>query len=174
MCWTPTCSSAESMWVKESEKSGWGGGDNAEGESSRHQTLRVCLSTSKCVCEWERERKEENRREIRESLKWDSKDRSAQIDIAITKKAIPQLGIHLHTLESGLLSSHCFSEVGSVAYHTQANHMKRSSLGSHCARANHKEPIYRACCSWYKRKKSIQIPRGECKLPKRKTTSVSS
>ena len=48
-----------------------GGGDNAEGESSRHQTLCVCLSTSKCVrvCEREREERGKQEREIRESLK---------------------------------------------------------------------------------------------------------
>lgn len=40
-------------------------------------------------------------REIRGDLKLDSRERRAQIDIAITQKAIPQLGIHLHILESG-------------------------------------------------------------------------
>lgn len=75
----------------------WGRRDNTKGESGR---FCVCLST--CIIARE---EEERGRELRESPKWDSKERSAQIDIAITKKAIPQLGIYLHTLEPGCSSA---------------------------------------------------------------------
>lgn len=78
------------MWVKESEKSGRRR-DNAEGASGR-----LCVRVWACARE-----EEECGRAIGESLKWESKDRSAQIDIAITRKAIPQLQIHLHALELG-------------------------------------------------------------------------
>lgn len=43
---------------------------------------------------------------------------NAQIDIAITKKAIPQLGIHLHTLEPGC-SPATVSEPSPAVSHTQ-------------------------------------------------------
>lgn len=49
-----------------------------------------------------------------------AEDRSAQIDTAITRKAIPQLGMHLHTLGGGSLSSRRFSEVGEKKGHRQA------------------------------------------------------
>lgn len=95
ICWTPTCSSAESMWDKEREKNQ---GKERQCRGIKWQTVCVCVCLSTCASAGE---EEESGREIRESLKWDSTDRSAQIDIAITKKAIPQLGIHLHTLKPG-------------------------------------------------------------------------
>lgn len=90
----------------EQRKKIWGSRDNAEGESSR---LCVCLS----MCAWARE-EEVSMREIRESLKWDDKDRKAQIDIAITKKTILQLGIHLHTLGVRWLTSHWLHSISLI------------------------------------------------------------
>lgn len=83
----------------------WGKQRQCEGRGSSR--LCVCLS----MCAWARKKeREESSREIRERLKWDSKDRKAQIDIAITKKTISQLGIHLHTLGLRCLSNHSFSK----------------------------------------------------------------
>lgn len=92
--------------VSQGEWKNWGKQRQCGGRGSSR--LCVCLS----MCAWAREKERERKSggEIRESLKWDSKDRKAQIDIAITKKTISQLGIHLHTLGLRCLSNHSFSE----------------------------------------------------------------
>lgn len=73
-----------------------------EGETMWREKAAFSACVSDHAHVYKRGREEEGSgREKRESLKWDSKYRSAQIDIAITKKAISQLGIYLHTLEQG-------------------------------------------------------------------------
>lgn len=145
------------MWVKEREKNRRGGGKERQCGGRKRQTLPVCL------------REEGSGREIRESLKWDSKDRSAQIDIAITKKAIPQLGIHLHTLERG-----CSPATVSLRLARRRLIHKRSTRkGHHWAVTAHtltmKSPsIVHVAHTTRERNPSCWQGKNENKLPKRK------
>lgn len=88
-----------------------------------------------CVREMKSKKWERNK-----SLKWDSKERSAQIDIAITKKATPLLGIHLHTLVAGC-SPTTVSEANQAVSHTKMQCSERSSRCSHCVYINNQNFI---------------------------------
>lgn len=128
----------------------------------------VCVCLSTCASA---EEEEESGREIRESLKWDSTDRSAQIDIAITKKAIPQLGIHLHTLNPGFSTA----TVSLRLAQRRLIHKRSTQKGHRWAVTAHtltmKIPSAVLCCS-YNQRKRFNYMAGE-KLTVKKTISQS-
>lgn len=148
--------------------------NRGEGETMRRETVADSARVWAGACVQQKKRKAG--REIRESLKWDSKDRSAQIDIAITKKAIPQLGIHLHTLEPGCSPATVSLRLAQQVSHTQARHAKRSSLGSHCAHTlTMKTPsIVHVAHTTGERDPSFWQGKNKKLIPKKKTTSLSS
>lgn len=98
------------------------------------------------------------REKISGSQEWDSVERKAQIDTAITEKTISQLGIHLHTLQRrGVSPNAATPAVGQpwehLIYNGSMRRGHRWELANNRCRSKQKRKFYR-------QQENLKQPRG--------------